>query len=290
MLCIRFSQLIKRFTDPVLTRFHHTSVENLLLMSGLFGLIGNLLYLLIFIYLELTPLIVSTIIGTILYFGLMMIKNKLKKMSLWIYLIAAALTIQQIVAVWYIGPDGKFQVLILIVPLVLVIGLQSKSSFKVFMSIIPIIIFLVIENEYLPGFNPKYEIESSLISRMDTINTSIVVAAFFVVFFLYYYRLDKTNILLNLKYEEALKLSNAKTKLISNVSHEMKTPLNAILGLSQVLEMKHQDDESKRYTSDIKINAEKLILKIQQVLDYTAFAYNEIMPRETEITVFELKS
>ena len=290
MICFRISQLFKRFTDPTLTRLHQTSVDNLLSISGLFGMLGNILYLLIFLHLKLEPLIISTVLGTLFYIGLLILKRRSQNPNMITYLVAAALTIQQIISAWYIGPDSKFQVLILIVPLVLVIGIKNKSVLKGLLSMIPIAIFLLIENELIPGFNPKFEISSSTTSYIDTINTSIAVSAFFVVFFLHYYRLDKTNILLNQKYEEAVKLSEAKSRLISNVSHEMKTPLNAILGLTQVLEMKHCDDESIKYSNDVRVNAEKLILKIQQVLDYTAYAYNVVSLNETEVSASELRT
>ena len=62
--------------------------------------------------------------------------------------------------------------------------------------------------------------------------------------------------------------SKAKTSFIQSMSHEIRTPLNSIVGFSQVLGSKFQDDfESKEYASIIETNSNHLLRLITHVLE-----------------------
>ena len=76
----------------------------------------------------------------------------------------------------------------------------------------------------------------------------------------------------NLKLSEIAKL---KTQFVSTISHELSTPLNGILGLSQVLLDPETGgpltDDQRRYLQMIQAAGEELNEIVQQILDLTRF-------------------
>lgn len=75
------------------------------------------------------------------------------------------------------------------------------------------------------------------------------------------------------KLDQALKYDKLKTEFISNVSHELKTPLNIILSIVQVLEF-NQGKEAKhldknKYLGVMKQNCYRLLRLINNLIDIT---------------------
>lgn len=67
-----------------------------------------------------------------------------------------------------------------------------------------------------------------------------------------------------LKAEQA---SKAKSEFLANMSHEIRTPLNAILGFSEILIGKMQDDSYKSYLNTILVSGKTLLSLINDILD-----------------------
>jgi PAS domain S-box-containing protein len=70
--------------------------------------------------------------------------------------------------------------------------------------------------------------------------------------------------------EAAESSSQAKTKFLSSISHEVRTPLNAILGFSQLLETTFKDklsEDQKDYFGHIQKSGEHLLALITEVLE-----------------------
>ena len=66
--------------------------------------------------------------------------------------------------------------------------------------------------------------------------------------------------------EEALKSSNDKNIFLANMSHEMRTPMNSILGFSE-LALNDDESNSKEYMEYIHDSAKTLIALINDILD-----------------------
>jgi len=61
--------------------------------------------------------------------------------------------------------------------------------------------------------------------------------------------------------------SNAKSEFLSRMSHEFRTPLNAILGFSQLLELEYSDEKSKQNVNEILVAGRHLLGLINDVLE-----------------------
>lgn len=75
---------------------------------------------------------------------------------------------------------------------------------------------------------------------------------------------------LTLEQEHAKRLEEVdklKSNFYANISHEFRTPLMLILGPAEKLALKLADEESKKHTSLIKGNANRLLNLINQLLD-----------------------
>lgn len=65
----------------------------------------------------------------------------------------------------------------------------------------------------------------------------------------------------------AEKANNLKSEFIANMSHEIRTPLNAVIGFSELLEEKLEDDKFIEYTKSINLAGKSLLSLISDILD-----------------------
>ncbi len=84
--------------------------------------------------------------------------------------------------------------------------------------------------------------------------------------------------------EKAEQSDKLKTTFLNNISHEVRTPLNTIMGFSQLLS---QENISKKeigfYVSTIMSSGENLTRIIDDILDYSRYQAGEIMNNVTNI-------
>ena len=96
------------------------------------------------------------------------------------------------------------------------------------------------------------------------------------------------NIVLKLKEEliiakESAEHSNrAKSEFLSRMSHEMLTPMNAILGMLQVAKM--NPDKQKQYFDEIDSASRQLLALINNVLDVSGMEYGTLKLNEAEFS------
>ncbi|MCI2082918.1 MAG: transporter substrate-binding domain-containing protein [Bacteroidales bacterium] len=89
---------------------------------------------------------------------------------------------------------------------------------------------------------------------------------------------DVTNLIqtqknLEAEKDKAVKETKAKLEFIANVSHEVRTPLNAITGFSNLIMKTSDPQEKKEYAEIIEDNSELLDRLINDVLDLTKLDY-----------------
>ncbi|MDP3561663.1 MAG: ATP-binding protein [Legionellaceae bacterium] len=68
--------------------------------------------------------------------------------------------------------------------------------------------------------------------------------------------------------KEASEAANeAKTEFIANMSHDIRTPLTGVIGMSELLEIKEQSPELKQYAHDVHECGEQLLGMLNSILD-----------------------
>jgi len=82
-------------------------------------------------------------------------------------------------------------------------------------------------------------------------------------------------------------LSRAKSEFLSRMNHEMRTPMNAILGILQIMDFSNISDETKKHCNIMKASAESLLCMIEEVLDISDLEYGAFTQTDS---VFDFKA
>ena len=69
--------------------------------------------------------------------------------------------------------------------------------------------------------------------------------------------------------EKAVKLAQVKSRFLSNMSHEIRSPLTAIMGFTEIIDKIEKDEEKKNYLHAIKTSSEHLLSTVNDVLDFS---------------------
>lgn len=69
--------------------------------------------------------------------------------------------------------------------------------------------------------------------------------------------------------EKLVKADNAKTEFLSNMSHEVRTPLNGVIGMTELLARTQLNEEQRNYVRNIHGSAHNLLDLVNDVLDYS---------------------
>ena len=109
------------------------------------------------------------------------------------------------------------------------------------------------------------------------------------------YELDRKNAELSQAVEqaeaamrEAEAASMAKSELLSNMSHDIRTPMNAIVGITNLME--HEGNTSDRlrgYIQKIKFSSRHLLSLINDILDMSKIESNEVELNEERVSLAE---
>ncbi|MCB0456814.1 MAG: response regulator [Flavobacteriaceae bacterium] len=96
---------------------------------------------------------------------------------------------------------------------------------------------------------------------------------------------DKNNEL-QLAKEKAEKASLAKAQFLSTITHELRTPLYAVTGLTHLLLEENPKPDQKEHLNSLKFSGEYLLSLINNILDLNKLEANKV---EIEKTDFDLK-
>ena len=88
---------------------------------------------------------------------------------------------------------------------------------------------------------------------------------------------------------EAKSANEAKSSFLSNMSHDMRTPMNAILGMTDVA-LRHIDNKDRVHSSlnKIKMSGRHLLNLINEVLDMTYIESGKVVLRKAPVDLPEL--
>lgn len=160
---------------------------------------------------------------------------------------------------------------------------------------------------YLIGYVPVEAIQQE--GRAVNHNIFIVVAVMLIAFFsccvLYYFSQRQQNRLrkereaereiYNKQLAEALQAaqiaSNSKTMFLSNMSHDIRTPMNAVLGFTTLLARDAENpDKVREYTKKIMASGQHLLSLINDVLDVSKIESGKVVLSVEEFTLNDLIS
>lgn len=97
--------------------------------------------------------------------------------------------------------------------------------------------------------------------------------------------LNRQNELLAVNEKRAQQASRSKSEFLANMSHEFRTPLNGILGFSQMLESSGLDEEQRTYNDNVIQSSRHLLSLVTDLLDFSKIEAGkfEIHPSETDL-------
>jgi signal transduction histidine kinase/CheY-like chemotaxis protein len=76
--------------------------------------------------------------------------------------------------------------------------------------------------------------------------------------------------------EVAESASRAKTVFLENVTHELRTPMNGIMGMTELALDTQLTDEQHDYLTNVRSSSERLLLLLNDVLDFTAMEAGKV--------------
>ena len=151
--------------------------------------------------------------------------------------------------------------------LVSVMLIRGKKAYVVFVLNLLGFISAIIFSYFHP--DSLIYLESIRDIYIDLIVGVILVSGIFTLIFKYQsyiYEKQKKEILN--AYKTAQKATDAKTEFLSNISHDVRTPLNAIVGYTELAQKSFEDqDKLKDYISKISIASNHLLNLVSEVLD-----------------------
>lgn len=85
--------------------------------------------------------------------------------------------------------------------------------------------------------------------------------------------------------EEAERANNAKSQFLANVSHEIRTPINTILGMNEMIYREADNEKIINYSIDIKNSGKTLLSIVNDILDISKIESGKIriIPGEYDI-------
>lgn len=93
---------------------------------------------------------------------------------------------------------------------------------------------------------------------------------------------------LELAHKEALKASQVKSAFISNISHEMRTPLNGIMGTINLIQQDPLSASQRRFLSMMETSSESLYNLINDVLDLSKIEAGKLELLEENFNVINM--
>ncbi len=125
-------------------------------------------------------------------------------------------------------------------------------------------------------------IDGDGIKTLSIYVTMILAALIFGVVFKY------QTYLYNKKCAELEKADSAKSELLANVSHEIRTPINSILGMNEMILRKNKDEGVAGYARTIDSAGNTLLALINDLLDMSKIEAGRMELVETNYSLFEL--
>ncbi|MGX5687566.1 PAS domain S-box protein [Arcticibacter tournemirensis] len=90
--------------------------------------------------------------------------------------------------------------------------------------------------------------------------------------------------------QDAIDLSKSKEQFLSVMSHEMRTPLNAVIGLTRILKEEDPLERQKENLNILEFSAQNLLSLINDVLDFTKIETGNMTLDPAPLEIYKLVS
>jgi PAS domain S-box-containing protein len=88
--------------------------------------------------------------------------------------------------------------------------------------------------------------------------------------------------------EQAFAASRAKSEFLAHMSHEVRTPMNGVLGMLQLLKMTKLDEEQHDYVSTATESGKSLLTIINDILDYSKIEAGKLQMHPEEFRIRDI--
>ena len=129
----------------------------------------------------------------------------------------------------------------------------------------------------------SYNTLDAVIQKLDMQRTrAFLISMFamftlFVIVFVLFYELAKKQITeTDRACEEAVKANKAKSDFLSNMSHDIRTPMNAIVGMTEILLRNCRNQTDRSYLTNIKNSSAALLTLVNNILDFSKIESGKI--------------
>lgn len=129
-------------------------------------------------------------------------------------------------------------------------------------------------NWFLLSVMPHGALDSAIVSLEDTrqytmlLSAGIILLGFIIVFIIYYRMTQKQLLDLFEAQQEAAKANQAKSEFLSSMSHDIRTPMNGIVGMTAIAQANIDDqDRVTHCLAKIALSSKHLLGLINDVLD-----------------------
>jgi len=148
---------------------------------------------------------------------------------------------------------------------------------------------------YLVAIMPQGELSQSIreldIMRMKvTITSVLIIIISMLSMFISYYKISRQQMHdLDKSKEEAIRANMAKSEFLSSMSHDIRTPMNAIIGMTEIAMKNVQDPEQvKDCLNKIKFSSRHLLGLINDVLDMSKIESGKMELKEHAISLKDI--
>jgi len=100
-------------------------------------------------------------------------------------------------------------------------------------------------------------------------------------------QLERTNADLSRAMEEAQAANRAKSEFLAVMSHEVRTPLNAVLGMNRLLKRSVLTETQERYVDSINSAGQMLLSLLNDILDFSKIEAGRLELEETDFDVHQ---
>lgn len=81
--------------------------------------------------------------------------------------------------------------------------------------------------------------------------------------------------------------AEAKGRFLATMTHELRTPMNGIIGMGELLLSTELDAEQREYASAVRTSAESLLNVVNDVLDLSKLEAGAVQPEQVEFSLYE---